>query len=88
MVTRTIPFPIKGAGYFQVRISGWICLPQSTPTPLNLLFRQQAALSRLRLHIADIASTGILTSSAIGLAVRLSLRTRLTLIRLALIRKP
>ena len=31
---------------------------------------------------------GILTVSAIGLAVRLNLRTRLTLIRLALIRKP
>ena len=31
---------------------------------------------------------GILTRSSIGLAVRLSLRTRLTLIRLALIRNP
>ena len=47
-----------------------------------------AALSRLRLHVTLKGSTGILTCSAIGLAVRLSLRTRLTLIRLALIRKP
>jgi hypothetical protein len=47
-----------------------------------------AALSLLRLHIARKGSNGILTVSAIGLAVRLSLRTRLTLIRLALIRKP
>ena len=31
---------------------------------------------------------GILTHSSIGVAVRLSLRSRLTLIRLALIRKP
>ena len=38
--------------------------------------------------IAPSGSTGILTGSAIGLAVRLILRTRLTLIRLALIRKP
>ena len=47
-----------------------------------------AALSLLRLHVTPEGSTGILTGSAIGLAVRLSLRTRLTLIRLALIRKP
>ena len=47
-----------------------------------------AALSLLRLHIARKGSNGILTVSAIGIAVRLSLRTRLTLIRLALIRKP
>ena len=38
--------------------------------------------------LRNCASTGILTRSSIGLAVRLSLRTRLTLIRLALIRKP
>lgn len=47
-----------------------------------------AALSLLRLHITRKGSNGILTVSAIGIAVRLSLRARLTLIRLALIRKP
>ena len=78
----------KNAPYYQVRLSWWICLPQSTSTPFNGLFRQSAALSLLRLHITPIGSTGILTCSAIGLTVRLSLRTRLTLIRLALIRKP
>ena len=52
------------------------------------LFRQAAALPLLRLHVAPGGSTGILTGSAIGIALRLSLRTRLTLIRLALIRKP
>ena len=36
----------------------------------------------------DMEGTGILTGLAIGFAVRLPLRTRLTLIRLALIRKP
>ena len=78
----------KDAPYCQVRILWWICLPQSTSTPFNQLFRQLATLSRLRLHVTLKGSTGILTGSAIGLAVRLSLRTRLTLIRLALIRKP
>ena len=36
----------------------------------------------------DMEGTGILTGLAIGFALRLPLRTRLTLIRLALIRKP
>ena len=74
--------------YCQVRLLSRICLGQSTSTPFNGLFRQSAALSLLRLHVTLNASTGILTCSAIGLTVRLSLRTRLTLIRLALIRKP
>ena len=78
----------KNSVYYQVRLLRWICLPQSTSTPFNGLFRQSAALSLLRLHVTHQSSTGILTCSAIGLTVRLSLRTRLTLIRLALIRKP
>ena len=78
----------KDAPYCQVRLFLRICLQESTSTPFNHLFRQMAALSLLRLHITPKGSTGILTCSAIGLTVRLSLRTRLTLIRLALIRKP
>ena len=78
----------KDAPYSQVRLLHRICLAQSTSTPFNHLFRQVAALSLLRLHVTPKGSTGILTCSAIGLAVRLSLRTRLTLIRLALIRNP
>ena len=78
----------KDAPYCKVRLFLRICLQESTSTPFNHLFRQMAALSLLRLHITPKGSTGILTCSAIGLAVRLSLRTRLTLIRLALIRKP
>ena len=77
-----------GSAYSQGRLLSWICLGQSTPTPFNLLFRQQAALSLLLLHIAHQASDGILTVSSIGLAIRLSLRSRLTLNRLALFRKP
>ena len=60
----------------------------STSTPFNRLFRQSAGLSLFRLHITLYASKGILTFSSIGFAVRLSLRSRLTLIRLALIRNP
>ena len=78
----------KDAPYFQVRLSPRICLWGSAPTPLNGLFRQPAAVPLLRLHVTSEGSNGMLTVSAIGLAVRLSLRTRLTLIRLALIRKP
>ena len=87
MVTRARIVP-KDAPYFQVRLFFRICLEESTPTPLNRLFRQTAAVSLPRLHVALWGSNGILTVSAIGLAVRLSLRSRLTLIRLALIRKP
>ena len=58
------------------------------PTPLNELFRQFAGVSLLRLPNRSTCSAGILTSSSIGFALRLILRSRLTLIRLALIRKP
>ena len=78
----------KAALYCQVRISWRTLLPQSTPTLFNRLFRQPAALSLPRLRIALIVSDGILTVSSIGGPQRVSLRTRLTLIRLALIRKP
>ena len=87
MVTRARIVP-RDAPYFQVRLFFRICLEESAPTPLNRLFRQTAAVSLPRLHVALWGSNGILTVSAIGLAVRLSLRSRLTLIRLALIRKP
>ena len=70
----------KALAYSQGRLKPRICLGPSTPTPFNGLFRQPAALSLFRLHVAPCGSTGILTGSAIGLACRLSLRTRLTLI--------
>ena len=60
----------------------------SAPTPFNLLFRLQAGVSLHRPHIALYASDGMLTVSTIRIALRLTVRTRLTLIRLALIRKP
>src|SRR5690606_35784045 len=60
----------------------------NVPTPFNALFRQCAAVSRLRHRIAVYKSTGILTRCPSDIAIRLVLRPRLTLIRLALIRKP
>ena len=68
-------------------------IPADLPTEIlstlfNLLFRLQADVPLLRLRITLTFSNGILTVSAIGCAVRLRLRARLTLIRLALIRNP
>ena len=80
--------PQKGRAYYQVRIGGRICLTSSTPTPFNRPFRRTAAVSLPRPRVAPHGSDGIFTVSAIGIATRLSLRARLTLIRLALIRKP
>ena len=61
---------------------------RNIPTRFNALFRQCAGVSLLRLHIALIPSNGMLTVSSIGCALRLCLRSRLTLIRLALIGNP
>ena len=63
-------------------------LRASTPTAFNGEFRIPAAVSLLRPRIAQQGSNGMLTVSAIGIAQRLSLRTRLTPGRLALPGKP
>ena len=70
--------PPKGSPYCQGRLHSRICLGMSTPTPFNGLFRQSAAVSLLRLHIAPEGSHGMLTVSAIAFAIRLGLRARLT----------
>jgi hypothetical protein len=70
--------PPKRPAYSQGRIGGRICLPASAATPFNGDFRRPAAVSLLRLHVAPCGSNGMLTVSAIALAVRLRLRTRLT----------
>jgi hypothetical protein len=57
-------------------------------TPFNALFRQCAGLSLLRHHITCIQQYWNINQLSIGFASRLPLRPRLTLIRLALIRKP
>ena len=88
MITRAIGSSRRTPRTVGFRLIPRICLGESAPTPFNRLFRQAAAVPQLRPHVAPWGSNGIFTVSAIGLAVRLSLRSRLTLIRLALIRKP
>ena len=61
---------------------------QDIATAFNGPFRRPAGVSLLRLPVAAGTSNGILTVSSIGFGSRLILRSRLTLIRLALIRKP
>ena len=61
-----------------LRIRGRASLPTSAPLPFNGVFRNPAAVSLLRPRIARRGSNGMLTVSAIGIATRLSLRTRLT----------
>ena len=58
------------------------------PTLFNGRFRRPAGVSLLRLPIAAESSAGMLTGSSIGSSLRMPLRSRLTLIRLALIRNP
>ena len=54
----------------------------------NALFRQRAGFPLLRRRVARGPGAGILTGCPSGRALRLPLRPRLTLIRLALIRNP
>ena len=70
------------------RHSGWICLPGVYLPAFNGRFRRPAGVSLLRRPVAVTAGSGMLTASSIAVASRLRLRARLTLIRLALIRKP
>ena len=58
------------------------------PTRFNALFRQCADVSLLRLRRRSHKGSGNIYPVAIGSALRLRLRSRLTLIRLALIRNP
>ena len=77
-VTCAVTVPRRGQRTVGRQLGGWICLPPSTPRTFNGDVRRPAAVSLLRHHIAPEGSHGILTVSAIGLAARLSLRTRLT----------
>ena len=74
----TVGSPRRECRTFAPRLSWWICLPGSATTRFNGDFRPPAAVSLLRHHVAPCGSHGMLTVSAIGLALRLILRTRLT----------
>ena len=63
--------------------------PRRLALPLNVLFRQHADVSLLRLRWVSLRrGCGILTACPSTLAFRLGLRSRLTLNRLALFRNP
>ena len=87
LVTTAVRSP-GGSRYCRVSPRG-VDLPASRiATPFNALFRQRAGVSLLRLHVAPAGCNGIFTVCPSGRALRLPLRPRLTLIRLALIRNP
>ena len=87
MITAAVASP-EGSAYCRGSAHARICLRDQRLPPFNALFRQRAGVPLLRLSFAAAAGDGMLTVSSIGIASRLSLRARLTLIRLALIRKP
>ena len=77
-VTGAVGNPRGGFRTFGIQLGERTSLHASAPTPFNGEFRIPAAVSLLRPRVAPGGSNGILTVSAIGIAVRLSLRTRLT----------
>ena len=76
------------AAYCRVSASAADLPAAGIPSRFNALFRQCAGVSLLRLSFAAAAGNGMFTVSSIAFASRLVLRSRLTLIRLAWIRKP
>ena len=77
VITRTIGRPRGGGRTVRVGSGrGFACAPHNLHPSTGL--RRPAAVPLLRHHVATRGSDGMLTVSAIGLAVRLSLRTRLT----------
>ena len=88
MVTGAIGLSRRTLRTIGLQLGRCTSLPSSAPLPFNRLFRQTAAVSHLRPRITRQGSNGILTVSAIAITFRIMLRTRLTLNRLALFRKP
>ena len=79
---------VRGRLVLSSSTSGVYFTAPDISTLFNGLFRQPAVVSLLRPRFAPSPSNGILTVSAIQFALRLPVRSRLTLIRLALIRNP
>ena len=86
LLTAAVRLP-GGSRYFQVRHPR-CASAAGLPTPLNVLFRQHAGVPLLRPRSRSAGRLRNLERISIGCAIRLPLRARLTLIRLALIRNP
>ena len=87
LITTAVSSP-EGSLYCQVRHGLRHLTRFRLPTLFNGRFRRPAGVSLLRLPVAAESSAGMLTGSSIGSSLRMPLRSRLTLIRLALIRNP
>ena len=87
LITTAIRLP-GGARYCPVSASSVDLPAGDLPTRFNVQFRLHAGVSLLRLHVTPERGNGIFTVCPSGRALRLPLRSRLTLIRLALIRNP
>ena len=85
---RVIISVAEAVEYYHVSASSADLPTKPIPTHFNELFRQFADLSLLRHHITQYSWYWNINQLSIGLALRLCLRTRLTLNRLALFRKP
>ena len=87
LITTAVSAP-GGLLYCQVRHGLRHLTRFRIPTLFNGRFRRPAGVPLLRLPVAAESSAGMLTGSSIGSSLRIPLRSRLTLIRLALIRNP
>ena len=78
MITCAVAGPRRGRRTVGALLRGRTCLPPSTHTAFNALSVSARQCHSCVTAIAPSGSHGILNVSAIGLAARLSLRTRLT----------
>ena len=85
---RTIISAAEALEYYHLSASLADLPTKLLPTGFNALFRQCAGLSLLRHHITQLSWYWNINQLSIDLGFRFGLRTRLTLNRLALFRKP
>ena len=82
------PSPGGSGLLFSPQLNLRICLEVSSPNRFCALFRLRAEIPLLRHHITLEAGCGLFTACPSKLSLRMSLRPRLTLNRLALFRNP
>ena len=87
MITAAVALPRRARRTVRNRLGCGFACTLGAYLPSTCI-RRHAGVSLLRRSVAATASDGMLTVSSIGTGSRLCLRARLTLIRLAWIRKP